>query len=88
MTPEDLLLPYQSEEFMEAWEGWVDMRKGEGFPLKTDRQRLLAIRELKKYSDSEAEAIAMLDQSTLNSWRGLFPLRQSTCSVRPDKEWL
>ena len=89
MTLDTLLLPYQSEEFTEAWEGFIDMRKGIKAPL-TNRAKTIALRKLKTLADTEEDAIAILDQSTMNCWRGLFCVRNqdSNYSHRPDQELL
>ena len=43
----------------------------------TDRAVLLAIRELEKLKGEGHEPKQVLEQSILNSWQGLFPLRDS-----------
>lgn len=63
----------------EAWQGYVQMRVRIKRPL-TDRAKALAIAELDKLRQQGHDPSAVLDQSTLNSWQGLFPLRESDAS--------
>lgn len=56
-----------------AWNGYEEMRKKERHPL-TDRARSLAISELEKLKASGSDPTAVLNQSTLKGWRGLFPV--------------
>lgn len=58
----------------EAWEGFVEMRQKIKKPLKTDRAVKLAISTLEKLRAEGQDVAAVLDQSTMNSWLGLFPI--------------
>lgn len=58
----------------EPWAGFVAMRKEQGKPLK-GRALTLAITELRKLADAGHPPGAVLDQSTLKSWLGLFPIK-------------
>lgn len=57
----------------EAWAGYVEMRKKSRHPL-SDRAKDLAIALLASLKDQGNDPGAVLDQSTMNGWRGLFPL--------------
>lgn len=60
----------------EAWAGYVEMRKETlKKPLKTDRAINLAINTLARLRDDGNDPGAVLDQSTLNGWQGLFDVR-------------
>lgn len=59
---------------LEAWQGFVEMRKKIGHPL-TDRAKELAIRNLEKLKAEGSEPGAVLDQSTFKGWRGLFEVK-------------
>lgn len=61
---------------MEAWEGFVEMRKQIKKPLKTERAINLAINTLDKLRAEGQNVAAVLDQSTMNSWLGLFPITE------------
>lgn len=55
----------------EQWANFLEMRKRIGHPI-TEPGKTLAVAELKKLADAGHPPGAVLDQSTLNSWRGLF----------------
>lgn len=60
----------------DAWAGYVEMRKETlKKPLKTDRAINLAINTLARLRDDGNDPGAVLDQSTLNGWQGLFAVR-------------
>jgi hypothetical protein len=61
---------------VEAWEGFVEMRKQIKKPLKTERAISLAINTLDKLRAEGQNVAAVLDQSTMNSWLGLFPITE------------
>lgn len=58
----------------DAWLSFVDMRKKIKAPL-TDAAVKLAIGELEKLMAKGHRPRAVLDQSTMNSWRGLFEVK-------------
>lgn len=58
----------------EQWAGFVAMRKRQGKPLE-DRALELAIKELRKLAEAGHPPGDVLDQSTLKSWLGLFPIK-------------
>lgn len=68
---------YPEDELLnEAFEGYVAMRKEIKKPL-TSKAIELAKNKLSKLSCNDSDtAIAILNQSVLNSWQGLFPLRE------------
>ncbi|GAB3958980.1 hypothetical protein GCM10028805_54210 [Spirosoma harenae] len=65
---------YQSDAFKLAWREWEQFRKEQKKALKpssvSQQLKLLA-------NHSEAEAIAMIEQSIRNGWQGLFEIRSS-----------
>jgi hypothetical protein len=60
----------------EAWQGYKDMRKKIRKPM-TERAEQLAIATLDKLRAGGQDAAAVLDQSVMNSWQGLFPVAES-----------
>jgi len=60
----------------EAWSGYEQMRVKARKPL-TDRARQLAVAELQKLEAQGYKAADVLNQSTMNSWMGLFAIRQA-----------
>jgi hypothetical protein len=59
---------------VEAWNGYVEMRKRIKAPL-TDRAKKLEITELTKLRADGHDPEAVIDQSIRKSWRGLYPLK-------------
>ena len=53
------------------------MRKNIKAPM-TQRALELSINKLRKMSNSESTQIEIVNQSIMNSWKGLFELKQST----------
>lgn len=78
------------EELNYAFEEFVKMRKSIKKPL-TDRAMQLAMNTLDKLADSNEDKIQILNQSIMNCWQGLFPLKKddyvkSNKSHRDDKK--
>lgn len=68
---------------IEAWAGFVEMRKRNKAPL-TDQAIKLAIGELEKLRAQGQDPASMLNQSTMNAWKGIFPLKEANgARVRP-----
>ena len=65
-----------SPEFAEALEGFEEMRKRIKKPL-TDRAKKLMLKELSQLAPDEETQIKILDQSTKNSWQGVYPLKDT-----------
>lgn len=60
----------------EEWDAFVLMRKKTGFPLTDDGVKL-AIKKLDKLRE-DGDPAEILNQSTMQNWRGLFPVREET----------
>ena len=58
----------------EAWDGYIEMRKKIRKPM-TDRAVTLAIKTLDYLRSAGHDPGAVLDQSVLNSWQGLFAIK-------------
>jgi hypothetical protein len=58
----------------EAWQAFHDMRKRIKAPLTPYAEKLI-VRELVKLKTAGHDPQACLDQSIMNSWRDVFPLR-------------
>jgi hypothetical protein len=66
--------------FMEAWTGFLEMRKEIKKPATEYAQKLL-LRKLRNYSAEDInDAIAILEQSVTSSWQDIFPLRKNKSS--------
>jgi hypothetical protein len=62
---------------IEAWQGFVDMRRRIRAPL-TARAVSMIVRRLDNLRQAGFAPEAVLDQSTANAWRGVFPLSDRT----------
>lgn len=69
---------YPADELLnQAFLDYIEMRKKIKKPLATDRAVKLAMNNLEKLSGGDNDvAIQILEQSIMNSWQGLFPLKQ------------
>lgn len=65
-------LPFKSENFLNAWRGWVEFRKQKKQKL-TPKSIELQLRDLGVVT--EHEAILMIEQSIKNGWTGIFPIK-------------
>lgn len=67
----------EDEKLNAAFVDFVEMRKKIKKPLATERAIELAINEVNKLSGGDSEkAIAIINQSILRGWQGLFPLKE------------
>lgn len=71
----------------EAWDGYEEMRRKIRKPM-TDRARSMAVRELERLKADGYDPNAVLDQSTFNSWQGLFELREKVSKKDTTALWL
>jgi len=60
--------------FIKAWKDFKAMRKKIRKPM-TERAEELLLNKLDKLSNNEEEQIDILNQSIMNSWLGVFPLK-------------
>ena len=65
----------QNAELLEALEGFVEMRKKIKAPL-TEHALSLLLKKLDGLGHSDAEKVEIVNQSVMNNWKGLFPLKQ------------
>jgi uncharacterized protein YdaU (DUF1376 family) len=61
----------------EAWDGFEEMRKTQRKPM-TDKARGMVVKQLDKLRTAGHDATACLDQSTMKSWTGVFPVKSDT----------
>lgn len=71
---------------VDAWNDFVAMRKASRNPMAEAAMRL-AVAKLDELRAQGNDPKAVLDQSTLRSWRGLFPLKTQSVSsgAKPSK---
>lgn len=59
---------------LEAWQGFCEMRTKSKTAF-TERAKALLVAELFKLVEAGGNATAILNQSTANGWKGVFPLK-------------
>lgn len=75
-----------SQELLEAWDGYVEMRKAKRNPL-TERAAKLTANKLEKLAKGDdAKKAAILDQSVQRGWQGVFELQEDK-QTRKDKSY-
>jgi len=74
-----VVMPWDSKEFGNAWQGYLEMRKAQhSFTYKSNASLQTALHKLHKMSNgNEATAIAIIAESIAWCWKGLFPLKQN-----------
>lgn len=70
---------------VETWTAFVDMRKKLKSPL-TEHAAKLAIGELEKLMAEGHRPRAVLEQSILNGWKGLFPIKSNVTRLGGERE--
>ena len=70
----------KNERFMKVFNDYLEMRK-QIRKDATSRAQELVLKELHKF-DIET-AISMLEQSIVNSWQGVFPLKEAKSTAQP-----
>lgn len=67
----------ESEKFMEAWTGFLEMRKEIKKPA-TDYAQKLLLRKLSDMAEGKSNiAIAILEQSVTSCWQDVYPLKNN-----------
>ena len=68
----------------DAWDGFVQMRRtGKG--VFTERAASLILTQLEAMQADGQDVAAVLDQSTANGWKGVFPLKQQNGVIQNGK---
>lgn len=72
----------EDEKLNQAFADFVDMRKQIKAPM-TDRAVGMAIKKLTELSGGNSDtAVKILEKSIMNSWKGLFPLKDNKASTQ------
>lgn len=66
---------------VDAWEAWLEVRAKNRAP-NTPRALRLAITELAKLKAAGEDVQAVLEQSTMRGWRGIFAVKDKAASAR------
>lgn len=70
------IIETQDERLQEPLRNFVEMRKAIKRPI-TARGLDLAVKKLQQTTSNIAEQVEIVNQSTMNSWQGFFPLKRS-----------
>ena len=70
----------ENDLLVEALKDFIKMRKAIKRPL-TDRAMKGILNKLNSYSHDDLEKIEILDASIMNSWQGIFPLKEKMPTV-------
>ena len=73
--PIDNVIAEQDIELQEPLRNFVEMRKAIKRPI-TARGLELAVKKLQQMTSNIAEQVDIINQSTMNSWQGFFPLKR------------
>ena len=76
---EDIIMPYVSFEFKQAWQRWKDFKKTNyKFTYKTVQSEQTAVKSLADMAGSEQKAIKIIDRAIMNGYQGLFNFNETT----------
>ena len=68
-----VVLPYDSENFLNAWHNWKEYKSLEfNFKYKTEQSEQAALMKLTNETDNEQHAILSINNSMANGWKGIF----------------
>lgn len=74
-STKEIITKEKGTDFTKTWKDFREMRKKNRKPM-TKRAEELIIKELNKLSKNKDVQIAILNQSIMNSWQGVFPLKE------------
>lgn len=82
----EVVLPFDSDQFMNAWKEWEADRRERRIKPYTTRGLQTALHELQTMSNNdERTAIRIIGQSIAKGWQGLFPIRNERQPARPER---
>lgn len=83
-----LLFPYESSEFMAAWNEWLEYRMNRRLPMR-EKDQQLALHKLHEETDgNERMAINAIATAIASGWTGIFPsTRKSRKDRRGELDW-
>jgi DNA-binding MarR family transcriptional regulator len=72
----EVVFPFDSKEFREAWCIWIDERKQKKIRKYTQRGEQAALKRLAEESNhNEVLAIKMIHNAIARGWQGIYPLK-------------
>jgi len=87
---EKVIYPFDSENFMQWWNIWKEYkRKEHKFKYASEASEQAALKELSNLSNTkEQTAIAIIEQSLANGWKGFFELKEQKNNPKNLKDQL
>ena len=78
LSKREVIYPFQEKEFLDTWKIWIEERAANQYKKYTERAEQGALHKLQKISNHDYKtAIAIINESISNGWRGLFALKES-----------
>jgi hypothetical protein len=86
-SKENIIYPFDSENFKEIWEHWKIYKKEQhSFIYKSSMSEQAALKKLGELSgQDEGMAISIISQSIANGWQGLFQIKEQKDGSRKSK---
>ena len=82
---EAVVFPFQEKEFLDTWKIWIDERRESGIKKYTNRGEQSALHKLQKISNHDYKtAVAIINESISQGWRGLFALKRDKQQGLPE----
>lgn len=77
-------LPFNTIEFAEAWTDWLEYKQDEfKFKYKSKHSLKAALKKLNRLANGNEEtAIAIIEESMANGWKGFFKLKDQDKSTK------
>lgn len=73
-----IVYPFEEKEFKDTWKIWIEERRANQYKKYSERAEQGALHKLQKISNHDYKtAIAIINESISNGWRGLFALKES-----------
>jgi len=83
-----LLFPYESSEFMAAWNEWLEYRTNRRLPMRHKDQQLALHKLHEETNGNETMAINAIATAIASGWTGIFPsTRKSRKDRKRDLDW-
>ncbi len=85
VSKREVVYPFQEKEFLDTWKIWIEERRESGIKKYTNRGEQSALHKLQKISNHDYKtAIAIINESISQGWRGLFALKRDKQQGLPD----
>lgn len=86
---EEIVYPFTDDIFISSWNTWKDYKKKEHkFNFKSEASEQASLKDLQKKSNGVLEnAIAIIEQSIANGWKGFFELKDQKNETDRKSEW-